>query len=60
MTFSALLDTCVLVPSVLRDLLLELGTGPAYRPVWSDRIEEELGRTVSELRRRRGRDEDET
>lgn len=60
MTFSALLDTCVLVPSILRDLLLELGTGPAYRPVWSDRIEEELGRTVSELRRRRGRDEDET
>lgn len=60
MTFSALLDTCVLVPSVLRNLLLELGTGPAYRLVWSDRIEEELGRAVSELRRRRGRDEDET
>jgi hypothetical protein len=31
MAFSAFLDTCVLVPSVLRDLLLELGTNPAYR-----------------------------
>ncbi len=60
MTFSALLDTCVLVPSVLRDLLLELGTGPAYRPVWSDRIENELRQTIVELRARRGRDPQET
>ncbi|WP_017179262.1 PIN domain-containing protein [Actinomyces timonensis] len=60
MTFSALLDTCVLVPSVLRDLLLELGTGPAYRPVWSDRIENELRQTIVELRARRGRDPEET
>lgn len=60
MSFTALLDTCVLVPSVLRDLLLELGTGPAYRPIWSDRIEQELTRTITELRMRRGRDPDET
>lgn len=60
MTFSALLDTCVLVPSVLRDLLLELGTSPAYRPVWSDRIENELRQTIVELRARRGRDPEET
>lgn len=60
MTFSALLDTCVLVPSVLRDLLLELGTGPAYRPLWSNCIEDELSETIVTLRTRRGRDREET
>lgn len=60
MTFSALLDTCVLVPSVLRDLLLELGTGPAYRPLWSNCIEDELSKTIVTLRTRRGRDREET
>ena len=60
MTFSALLDTCVLVPSVLRDLLLELGPGPAYRPLWSNCIEDELSETIVTLRTRRGRDREET
>ena len=46
MAFSALLDACVLVPSTLRDLLLELGTTNAYRPLWSERIEDEVTRTI--------------
>ena len=58
--FSAFLDTCVLVPSTLRDLLLELGTTPAYRPLWSDKIEDELKRVVQRHDREVGRDPDET
>lgn len=60
MAFSAFLDTCVLVPSVLRDLLLELGTNPAYRPLWSDKVEKELADVIRRHRTAQDRDPEET
>jgi hypothetical protein len=56
---SALLDTCVLVPSRARDVLLEIGSTGAYRPLWSAEILDELDRTLvsssasEDLRRKR-------
>ncbi len=38
MAFSAFLDTCVLVPSVQRDLLLETASAGAFRPFLSQKL----------------------
>jgi hypothetical protein len=42
---TALLDTCVLVPSTQRDVLLECAAAGIYRPVWSQAVLDELAYT---------------
>ena len=45
----AVLDACVLFPTVLREILLGVAARGLYEPVWSDRILEEWTRATSKL-----------
>ncbi|WP_319823631.1 RSP_2648 family PIN domain-containing protein [Thalassovita sp.] len=45
----ALLDTCVLYPTVMREILLGVAATGAYQPLWSARILEEWARAARKL-----------
>ncbi len=45
----ALLDACVLYPTVMREMLLGVAAAGLYRPLWSPRILEEWARAAAKL-----------
>lgn len=45
----ALLDTCVIYPTVMREMLLEVARAGVFEPLWSARILEEWQRAVVKL-----------
>ncbi len=45
----ALLDACVLYPTVLREILIATAKAGFYKPLWSDRILEEWARATMKL-----------
>lgn len=47
MIFKAFLDTNCLYPLFLRDVLLDFAQSDFYRPLWSEKIHEELIRTLA-------------
>jgi len=48
----------VLVPSLLRDVLLEIAARDVYRPLWSSEILDEVDRAVRRISARKGADPD--
>lgn len=48
--FSVLLDACVLVPVALADTLLRLAEADLYRPLWSERILNEMVDAIEAVR----------
>lgn len=47
--YSALLDACVLVPISLADTLLRLAEVGLYRPLWSERILDEVTAAIESV-----------
>ena len=47
--FSAFLDACVLVPIALADTLLRLAEAGLFRPLWSDRVLDEMVDAIESL-----------
>ncbi|MDQ2089101.1 RSP_2648 family PIN domain-containing protein [Marimonas arenosa] len=45
----AVLDTCVIYPTVMREMLLGVAATGAFEPLWSARIEEEWARAAAKL-----------
>lgn len=58
MPYVVFLDTCVLVPSFQRDLILELAAQRLFGVRWSDVVESELSRVLRALKARQGLDEE--